>query len=289
MGCLMPEVIIYTAQANKRSVLIAEMMMRGAISRGIDAVVQSSRSFTGKPDARVALFYGLSEGLYSAFRAYRDTSGCRVVFVDLGYWARHKLTRWDGYHKIVLGDRHPTAYFQGKPRPADRIAEHKLEIKPWRKSGDGHIIIAGMSAKAAAAEGFAAESWERETAARLSALTDRRIIYRPKPNWSGAKPIKGTVMDSRTPLDVALRDAYAVVTHHSNVAIDALIAGVPCVCPFGAASVLSAHSIEQINNLPMHGDRAQFAADLAYTQYSIDEMQSGIAWDYVLGDLLEGK
>jgi hypothetical protein len=285
----MPEVIIYTAQANRRSVLVADMMMRGAMARGIDAVVQSSRSFTGKPDARVALFYGLSEGLQAAFRAYRDKPGCRVVFVDLGYWSRHKRSRWDGYHKIVLGDRHPTAYFQSAPRPADRIAEHGLQIKPWRKSTSGPIILAGMSAKAAAAEGLAAESWEREAAAQLRQYTDRAIIYRPKPNWSGARSIMGTSMDSRTPLDIALRDAYAVVTHHSNVAIDALMAGVPCICPYGAASVLSAHSMDQINDLPMNGDRAQFAADLAYTQYSIDEMQSGIAWDYVIKDLLESK
>lgn len=283
----MPEVIIYTAMANRRSVLVADSMMQGAMARGIDAVVKSSRSFSGKPDSKIALFYGLSEGLSSVMRAYQEKPSCRVIFVDLGYWGRHGKGRWDGYHKIVLGGRHPTDYFQVKPQPSDRAAAHNIEIKPWRKYAGEHILVAGMSAKAAAAEGLAAEAWEKEAIMRLRPLTDRPIIYRPKPNWAGARPLAGAMMDSRTPLAQALADCYAVVTHHSNVAIDALMAGVPCICPHGVASALSAHRIDQINDLPMSGNRKQFAADLAYTQYSIDEMRSGIAWDYISQTLLE--
>jgi hypothetical protein len=256
-------------------------MAEGARRLGLNWELRSSLSYRGRPEHDVAVFYGLAAGLDRIFRDYRE-SGRRAVYCDLGYWGRRKRTRFDGYHKLAVNSRHPTEYFQARPHGPERFAEHHVTVRPWRTSGE-HILLAGMSAKAAAAEGLMPHVWERETIAYLRELTRRPIVYRPKPNWAEAKPLAGSTFDRETPLADALTGCHAVVTHHSNVAVDALLAGVPCVCLGGVASLLSG-KIEQIEDLPTPPGREQWAADLAWTQYSVDEMQSGAALQYLIDE-----
>ena len=242
-------------------------------------------SHHGRCEFDAAIFYGLAGGLTRLFSDYRRSR--RAIYIDLGYWGRRKLSRWDGYHKLALNSRHPTAYFQDRPHSPDRFNQFRIPIQPWRKAGR-HVLVVGMSAKAAGAEGLSPESWERSTIAKLKRLTDRPIVYRPKPNWAEAKPIAGAVFGRGPTLAEALVDCHAVVAHHSNAAVDALLAGVPCICPEGVAAPLSARRLEDIENLPMPDGREQWAADIAWTQWSIDEMQSGAAYRYLLDEGLLG-
>lgn len=275
----MRRVGIYFAPSNNRSRIIGQALLEGARRIGLAADLKASITYRGPPtDYDTVIFYGLAAGLDRLFRDYRERR--RAVYVDLGYWGRRKLSRFDGYHKIAVNSRHPTDYFQKQAHPSDRFASHRVQIKPWRTEGS-HILVAGMSAKAAAAEQLLPNQWERKTIAELRKLTRRPIIYRPKPNWADAKPIEGSTFDRESKLEEVLRDCHAVVTHHSNVAVDALLAGVPCICPGGVASVLSGHSLEQIENPPTPDGRAQWAADLAYTQWSVDEMKQGLVFEYL--------
>jgi hypothetical protein len=279
----MRRVGIYFAPANNRSTIIGRAMAEGVRRAGGHGDLRSSASYKGRPEYDVAIFYGLAAGLDRIFRDYREQR--RAVYVDLGYWGRRKRTRWDGYHKVAVNSRHPTSYFQLRPHGPERFAQHGVAIRPWREEGR-HILIAGMSAKAAAAEGLLPNQWERQTIARLRQLTRRPIIYRPKPNWTDAHPLEGTTFDRETPLEDALTDCHCVVTHHSNVAVDALMAGVPCICPGGVASLLSGHDLADIEKPPMPKGREQWAADLAWTQWSVDEMQSGAAFHYLVDEEL---
>lgn len=240
--------------------------------------------YRGRPEHDVAIFYGLAAGLDRILRDYQ-ASRRKAVYIDLGYWNRRKRTRWDGFHKMAVNSRHPTDYLMNRPHNAHRFERHGVQIRPWRENGT-HILVAGMSAKAAAAEGLQAHQWERATINRLRELTDRPIVYRPKPSWAEAKPLEGSIFDSTTPLDEALLNCHAVVTHHSNVAVDALLAGVPCICPGGAASLLSAHALEDIENPPMPDGREQWAFNLAWTQWSVDEMAAGLAFRYLVDEEL---
>lgn len=259
-------------------------MMNGAKRLGLEFTGRASHTYRGRPDHDVAIFYGLADRLRDVFEDYRAKR--RAIYIDLGYWGRRKRTRWDGYHKLVLNARHPTEYFQSRQHPADRFAQFKVPIKPWRAPRAGApILVAGMSAKAAAAEGLAPEQWERATIAELVTLTDRPIIYRPKPNWPDAKPIRGSIWGGGdVPLERALSACHAVVSHHSNVAVDALLAGIPCICPGGVASVLAGHDLTQIESPPMPEGREQWAADLAYTQWSMEEMHTGAAFRYLINE-----
>ena len=274
----MPRIGIFYAPSNSRSKLVAQAMAKGLQRLSIPFVFCSSHSVRPTDQYDQMFFYGWAQGLRQIFD--RQIRRKKAFYIDLGYWGRRKRTRWDGYHKIVMNDRHPTAYFQNRQHDPARFEQFGLEIAPWRKSGT-HILLAGMSAKAAAAEGFRPNEWERRTIAQLRQTTDRPIVYRPKPNWRDARPLEGSTFGQDQTLEEALRDCHAVVAHHSNVAVDALMAGVPCVCLEGVASVLSARKLAQIESPPTPEGRAQWAADLAWTQYSMEEMEQGLAYRYL--------
>lgn len=275
------EIVVFQAPGHNRSRIVCDAMLTG-IQRCGDSVELRSSHLYRRPDARVAVFYGLAQGCRQIFAEY-VAAGRKAVYIDLGYWGRRKRTRWDGFHKLSVNDRHPTAYFQRVPHADDRFCHFDIPIKPWRAKGD-HIIIAGMSAKAAAAEGFRPEQWEREVIAKLRKLTRRPIIYRPKPNWNEARPIIGAEMICDPDLSRALDGCHAVVTHHSNVAVDAILAGVPAFVWKGVAMPMASSDLRRIEDPAMPDGREQWAADVAWTQWSVDEMNSGEAWRHLRGE-----
>ncbi len=142
-----------------------------------------------------------------------------------------------------------------------------------------------MGAKGAAAEGFYPQQWERDTIGKLRLFTDREIIYRPKPSDPLASPIPGTHFSKKTTtLEEDLASAWCVVTHHSNVAVDALLAGIPVFCVGGVAREMGTPDLSQIETPHYPNDREQWAADLAYTQWSVPEMAAGHCWAHLKSD-----
>lgn len=274
----MKKIGVFFASGNNRSEIIARAMAQGVSKSGAHVALKPSTSHRGRCDFDAAIFYGFAGGLRQVFDDYRKSRS--AIYIDLGYWGRRKRTRWDGYHKLAMNSRHPTAYFQSRPHGPERFQEFREQIRSWRTSGR-HILVIGMSAKAAYCEGFKPEEWERDTIKRLRALTDRPIVYRPKPNWHEARPIEGSIFGRGPDLAQALKGCHAVVAHHSNAAIDALLAGIPCICPDGVASVLSGHDLTEIESPPMPDGREQFAYDLAWTQWSVEEIEQGLAYRYL--------
>lgn len=274
------EVAIYEVHTRHRSRSVCQAMLAGINRIGDRARIIPESSYKRPIPGNVAVFYGLQGRCVDVFRDYR-AAGQKAVYVDLGYWGRRYGGRFNGFHKVSVGDRHPTAYFQNRQHDSARFQVFEIPVRPWSRDGK-HILVAGMSDKGARAEGFLPEQWERRVIEKLRRVTDRPIIYRPKPSWLGSHPIQGAGFDrSDRSISEALIDCYAVVTHHSNASVDGLLAGVPSFCIDGCAAPLSLRDFSKIEE-PLYPDgREQWAADLAWTQWSIEEMSSGAAWRYL--------
>lgn len=241
----------------------------------------------------VAAFYGLEGHIPEIFRHYRDHRRA-AVYVDLGYWGRREGGRFDGYHKVVVNARHPTAYYRRHRNNVctlERFDRFQVPIKPPRHSA-GLILLAGMGDKGAIAEGFAPEEWERSIIAQIQRVTGRPILYRPKPSWKDAKPIGGTLPSFRN-TDIPWPQVSACVTHHSNVAVEALLEGIPTWCWGGVASDLAHKDIVNIGvtehgwaTVPPVCDRYEWARDIAYTQWSVAEIRAGHAWHHLMREEL---
>lgn len=202
--------------------------------------------------------------------------GIPWLFMDMGYWRREK-----NYFKVAVNDRHPTRYLMSYSMPDDRLRKLKVSVKPWKPNPDGIILVAGMSHKASWSWGFDYEEYERNTIKKISELyPDIPIVYRPKPNWSGSKVIPNSRFDRRTPLHKMWPIVRCVVSHHSNVCCDALIEGIPAFAKYGAASVFKEYDLTKILDDAEPPQRYQWAANLAYAQWNIEEMRSGLCWDF---------
>ena len=275
------KVVVYAALEKPRSRQIGEAMLHGLKRSGVPSSIQPMLSYR-YPDADVAIFYGLMRPILEGYKRV----GRPAIYIDLGYWGRHEGGRRQGFHKLSLNSRHPTAYFQKRKHDAGRFNHFRVPIQPWKSRNEGYILLVGMSAKAAAAEGFRPEQWERQMVSEIRKYSDREIIYRPKPSWHAATTIPGTRRMIGVDGDIDkthFRNCYAVVTHHSNAAIEGLLAGVPVFVWDGVATAPGKGScdISRIESPPTPTEREQWAYDIAWTQWNVAEMQSGQVWDYL--------
>jgi hypothetical protein len=243
-----------------------------------------------RPDKRVEIlgcshvvFYGLEGNMPLIFRTFATDPEHRAIYVDLGYWGRREGGRFTGYHKVAVNSRHPTAYFRKPQHDRKRISHFPdLLASPWQTTGH-HILLAGMGDKGALAEGYQPEQWERQAIDIIRGATERPIVYRPKPSWKKAQPIPGCqTVDSKTrPVELDLANAWAVVTHHSNVAVDGLVAGIPAFCTAGLAAPMSSQKLDRIERPEYPDGRDAWMADIAYTQWTPEEMASGLCWAHL--------
>jgi hypothetical protein len=233
-----------------------------------------------------AVFWGYWEPCQLIERSCRE-AGIPFVYVDLAYWGREQ-----NYYKAAVNARHPTTYLMLNPMPSDRWDALGVKIQPWRRSEGSvlrPIVVAGMSGKGAWSWGFQGGQYEKWAIGELRRFSERPIIYRPKPNWAQAKPITDTAFDRTSPVGSLLNTAHCVVTHHSNVGSDAIVAGVPVFTRHGAAihMGLPDNDLSRIEAPAYPDGREQWAANMAYTQWTLAEMSAGKCWGHLKQRVLE--
>lgn len=258
------KVAVYTYASSGRARLISESMHNGALRHGFQS--QQYGRFKGVV-ADIAVAYGwVSEEVFKAYENY--------VYIDLGYWQREKRT---GFHRLAVNSW-DTATYMLRGCPSDRFDALDIKVeKAVDVSNRDTILIAGMSDKGANTHGYKPNVWEysaRDLVQRL--CPEFSVIIRPKPT-------------RRTPVKAALADdlarARVVLTHHSNVALDAAVAGIPAHAVKGIGALLStgtltAARLREMSCAPI-AERRAILRDAAYAQWDIAEMQQGRAWEYV--------
>ena len=249
-------------------------MAKGIERCGDQTVFRTDRDFN-MDGYNACVLWGFVENCQKII-AHCVAKGIPYVFLDMGYWRRD-----DSYYKVSVNDRHPTHYFMKTKLPPDRFNQLRLPIKDWRRSSGGHILLAGMSGKAAWAWKLPSEQFERDMVAALRKITTREVVYRPKPSWPEARPIHGARFDRKGSLAAALASAYCVISHHSNVAADALLEGIPTLTKYGVASVLGPLDLSKLDTPDYPEGREQWAYNVAYSQWRLDEMSSGACWKHL--------
>lgn len=232
-----------------------------------DALRRCGDSFVETEDYRGdspwLMLFGVGAPKHYAARDLHVASGRRVMLWDLGYFGRQKLT---GYCRGSLDHDHPQAWLDKAPQDGTRWAAHGLRLREDYKP-DGHIVLVGLGRKGRVYHG---EGWEeRKYAELVQRFPDRRIVYRPKRHSDPlVLPCKraadGQIQD-------VLRGASLVVCRHSNVAVDAVVAGVPFEAEDGAAMWLVGKEWNKANRL-------DFLQRLAWFQWRPDEAARGWAF-----------
>lgn len=163
----------------------------------------------------------------------------------------------EGYYRITYRSMSPILLRDPEPRPALAI-----KMRPWRQSGR-HVVLALPGPTFGRAIGLDVPGWIKTIEAKLRAMTDRPIVVRPK-----------TLV---APLDPDLADAWALVTHSSNVAVDAVVAGIPVfVAPTSPAAPVGRTDLDIEH--PVMPERDAWWASLMCQQFTLPEMANGTAW-----------
>lgn len=191
-------------------------------------------------------------------------SGRPFWYIDNGYIQPAKGSR-RGYYRLTYRGFDPVL-LEGPPEPR-RLARKAL-LAPWRSQGS-HVVIAYPGPTYGALAGLSMPEWIAGIRQRVEAVTKRPIVIRQKPAIGDR---------NGTPIEAVLANAWALVTHSSNVAVDAVMAGVPVfVEPSSPAAPVGNLDLARIEN-PVRPPREEWFASLLAQQYSLEEMASGFAW-----------
>lgn len=256
--------------------------MAGRGVRMLDAMIEASPiplkvRETYRGDCPLLMVYGTGHPKRRPWQDEHMRKGGRLIGWDLGYWLRR--TETDFRMRLTIDADHPQALMRSI-EPPERWDRDGIELRN-DSSARGHVVIVGMSAKAQKIHRMSRLRWETSTLRAVKAHHPKlKVWFRPKRDTD---PVLIGVRVAREP-DIAdvLRGAAFVVCRHSNVAVDACIAGVPVVCEDGAASFLYGSDIKAPVN-PTIEQRLQFLRSLAWWQYSPTE--AALAWTFILNRL----
>jgi len=195
--------------------------------------------------------------------------GRRFLQVDNGFW-KPSRGRPFGYYRFMYSRPDPV-FATDDALLARRMAEGGRdlvpEFKPLRRKGT-HVLIAMPGEEFGRAHGLAMRPWMDTIVDRVKAATKRPIRVRDRL--------------AKTKLQDDLRDCWAVVTHSSNVAVDAVLAGIPVFVEPTSMAVPVSNSVRSIDNLeePFFPDDdllGTWWASLMCQQFTFGEMSSGVA------------
>jgi len=177
---------------------------------------------------------------------------------------------WDG---LGYRGRYPAAQ-DGGARWAWRYAQL---MQPWRMGGGDYALLIGQveddAAVASLPEGF--HAWASAAAAALIAL-GHKVVYRPHPFGDRHFSPDGTV-PSRGTLAADLAGADRCVTWNSTAGVESVLAGVPTIV-MDAGGMAYPVAARALSEAPVRPDRAAWCRDLAWTQWTLDEIARGDAW-----------
>jgi hypothetical protein len=190
-------------------------------------------------------------------------AGRPYYHLDNGYW-RPGRGRFEGYYRITYRGLAPVMLRRPDLARGKRMGPM---FKPWR-AGGRHVLIAIPGRHFGLALGIDVDGWIATIQERVRAHTDRPVKIRPR--------------DSGGPLEGDLRDCWALVTHSSNVATEAVWNGVPVfVAPTSPAAPVGNLDLADLER-PATPDRRPWHASLMSQQFSLSEMADGTAYDLLM-------
>ncbi len=246
-----------------------------------------------------AIERGFAKAGYTVRRAMPDAVSPSDVLVSWNAYGnneavgsavgRHVVAE-EAYIREIGGERYFALGLNGHngcgvhPIDGSERWEHwKIPIAPWRKTG-AHILVCGQRGFGYNAMAMP-DDWPDRVLTEIRARTDRPVWFRPHPKRRRRLPSAGydRILDFREPLARHLKDCWAVVVWTSNVATEALLAGVPVF--FCGPNIVTHCAAEQgLEGLerPAYPDRLLAFTRLAWSQYSLSEIESGWAIKTVL-------
>jgi hypothetical protein len=219
------------------------------------------------------LWYGRMSANFPIWQKYRNQNK-PVIVLEVGA-LRRDITWKIGLNGINLG-----SYIINGNKDNSRINSFGLKLNDWHQGNN--IIICGQHDKSHQwNDNKPMDQWVTNTVNELRKHTTRPIKLRPHPRCP-IRNVTNVKIDTSMPFREELDDAWAVINWNSNPGIESIIHGVPAfVGPTSLASPVANLQLSQIEN-PIRPDRQQWFNNLAWTEWTADEMSTGIPQEYII-------
>jgi hypothetical protein len=188
--------------------------------------------------------------------------------------------------------------------------EQDIEIRPWREKRGEYILVVLQhvidTSLVRMIESYGSYyNWFFNCISQIRAQSDLPIVVRPHPKhgmyteffdayripevfsmfkdvyWSNNQGADG--LNGGKFLERDLDDAHAVVGWTSNALTEAACYGVPTypMSPGAMVTPVAQRPISDIDKIYKMPDRQQWLNDLAYCQWTYQEIQDGTAWNHI--------
>lgn len=274
--------------------------------------VGDPEAWNGTPKQKVAVHFGYGpdsagdylKGNRKKIRQHHEKNGGVCISFDGGIWTSlGNRADWveKHYYRCGLWSPMRDGNFLNANSPNDRwqTIESMLETKsqPWRSQGK-HILLCTQPKDnwSMARTGTDPYQWVDQIVAQLKGKTDRPIKLRPHPNHAikTAQDMKarhpqiqvtsvelggGPTKDYRFTFLEELKNCWCVITHNSTAAVDAATYGIPVIMTSDLCLAwdVGTNDFSKIENPPTP-DRTQWLNDLAYANWTLEEVRSGLVW-----------
>ena len=250
-----------------------------AFSRGLKKHGHTVYEHSGMGDVAViwsVLWAGRMVGNRSIWNLYRNNKK-PVIVLEIG--AIKRDITW----KIGINGINSGSYF-AENKNDDRRKLLGMNLAPWKNSGN-HILICNQHDRSLQWESNPSlKDWTHFAVNEIRKYSDRPIKIRMHPRCPYSFNFSEKNVQRSTEKNILdeFRDAWAVVNYSSNPGIESVLHGIPAfVGAKSLAAPVANLDLSKIEN-PLRPDREQWLNDLAWTEWTLDEIASGIPQEHLL-------
>lgn len=254
----MPKFEILSPKNTKKSSAKAKIFEK--LHKACDSIL--TNSYQGNCEWLIIFGWGASVH-QQAIRAHR-AKGKPVLILDYGYFNNNNKERV----RFSVNDLFPDKQLQFAEDDT-RFKKFCSGIKDVHKK-DGPILLIELTPKSIIGFHYPNNyNWEEQQVTKIKAAYPKhKIIFRPK-RVTG-KHVSGTVKVHQGDIQQLLNGASLAVMHHSNVAIDCALSGIPCVTQKGIGAGCYPSTIT--GQQPSYEQRLKFLQQVSWFTWELDEI-----------------
>lgn len=155
-------------------------------------------------------------------------------------------------------------------------------MQEWKQERGSYALLFGQVKGDAAINGISLHPWMTDLTQQL-AHRGYSVRYRPHPVtlWRDKNewhPVGSRL--SRSGLEEDIQGATICLTYNSTAAVESVLAGVPTIT-YDEGAMAWPVTTHTLGPEPIRPDRTEWAHKLAWCQWTLEEITSGVAWDYL--------
>lgn len=185
--------------------------------------------------------------------------------------------------KLGLNGVNGQGYFGPSGQGSERAKMLNIVSRHWTDTGRDILICLQRSDSHQWAQMPAMDSWIESVIRNVRNYSDRPIVVRPHPRERIKFSYPGTTLQMPQKISGTYDDfdfdptkTWAVVNWNSGPGVQSVLAGVPAFVGSSSLAAPVANLDLSLIETPKRSDRTQWLNDLCYTEWTVEEIATGI-------------